>query len=121
LLGNGNGTFQAQTTFNVGSSPRSVALGDFNGDGKVDLAVSNFNTDNVSVLLGHGTGNFEPAVNYAVGNGPFYAAVGDFNGDGRADLAVANRDDDNVSILVGAVPPQPTTTTLTRSPNPSTF
>ena len=50
LLGNGDGTFQAAVDFGAGSEPRSVAVGDFNGDGKLDLAVANF-ISNVSVLI----------------------------------------------------------------------
>ena len=65
-------------------------MGDFNGDGKPDLAVANSGSNNVSVLLGNGDGTFQAAVNYAAGNAPNSVAVGDFNGDGKADLAVAN-------------------------------
>ena len=70
--------------------PFSVAVGDFNGDGKQDLAVANQGSDNVSILLGDGTGNFSAPTNFAAGNGPCSVAVGDFNGDGKQDLAVAN-------------------------------
>ena len=52
LLGNGNGTFQAAVNYAAGLSPSSVAVGDFNGDGKTDLAVANLASNNVSVLLG---------------------------------------------------------------------
>src|SRR5207253_3202005 len=51
LLGNGDGTFQAAQAFGAGTNPASVAVGDFNGDGMPDLAVANFNSDNVSVLI----------------------------------------------------------------------
>src|SRR5437899_8699626 len=50
--------------FPVGASPSAVAVGDFNGDRKSDLAVANNGSDNVSVLLGNGNGTFLPAVNY---------------------------------------------------------
>ena len=76
-------------------------MGDFNGDGKLDLAVANFSSNNVSILLGTGTGSFSAATNFAAGTGPFSVAVGDFNGDGKLDLAVANRNSNNVSILLG--------------------
>ena len=67
-------------------------VGDFNGDGKPDLAVANFVSGNVSVLLGRGDGTFQTAVNFGIGSGsqPQFVAVGDFNGDGKPDLAVAN-------------------------------
>ncbi len=80
----------------VGDLPRSVAVGDFDGDEIADLAVSNFGSDNVSVLLGNGSGTFQTAVNYTVGLAPMSVAVGDFNSDGTLDLAVAN-----VSVLLG--------------------
>ena len=64
--------------------------GDFNGDGRTDLAVANAGTNDVSVLLGHGDGTFQDQVRYAAGTGPAALVAGDFNGDGRTDLAVAN-------------------------------
>jgi hypothetical protein len=76
-------------------------VGDFNGDGKADLAVANAASSNVSVLLGNGNGTFQAAVNYAAGDDPDSVAVADFNGDGKADLAVANYLGNNVSVLLG--------------------
>ena len=73
----------------TGITPNSVAVADFNGDGKLDLVVGGANSDNVnvvSVLLGNGDGTFQAAVNYGAGTGG-PVAVGDFNGDGRLDLA----------------------------------
>ena len=67
-----------------------MAVGDFNGDAKADLAVANSIKANVSVLLGNGDGTFQTQKTYAVGGDPTSVAVGDFNGDGKADLAVAN-------------------------------
>src|SRR5437762_5743983 len=92
-----------------GAFPASVAVGDFNGDGRQDLAVAN-ETNNVSILLGDGAGNFSPATPFGVGSLPFSVAVGDFNGDGKQDLAVANHISNNVSILLricGPIPAQP--------------
>ena len=51
LLGNGDGSFQAAQNFGAGSAPSSVAVGDFNSDGALDLAVANWNSNNVSVLI----------------------------------------------------------------------
>ena len=87
--------------FGVGIGPLSVAVGDLNDDGKLDLAVANGGSNTVSVLLGTGTGSFGAATNFGVGTGPEFVAVGDFNGDGTLDLAVANAISDNVSILLG--------------------
>src|SRR5215471_2243572 len=63
----------------AGSGPNSVALGDFNADGKPDLAVANVNSNNVSVLLGDGTGGFSAPTNFAVGTSPIAVAVANFN------------------------------------------
>ena len=52
LLGNGDGTFQAPFDLSAGSRPLSVAIADFNGDGRQDLAIANLYSDTVSVLLG---------------------------------------------------------------------
>ena len=83
-----------------------MAVGDFNGDGKADLAVANDGVwpdskGNVSILLGKGDGSFLKQQTYAVGTHPTSVAVADFNGDGNADLAVANYGGNNVSILLG--------------------
>src|SRR5205807_1177255 len=82
LLGNSDGTFQLARNFSVGTQPFSVAVGDFNGDGKQDLAVANIADNTVSVLLGNGDGTFVAAQGsplYA-GGGPAFVAVRDFNG-----------------------------------------
>ena len=78
------------TNFAAGTAPHSVAVGDFNGDGKQDLAVANDSSDSVSILLGDGAGNFSAPTNFPVGDSPLSVAVGDFNGDGKQDLAMAN-------------------------------
>src|ERR1022692_2476663 len=77
--------FDAPMIFGTGYA-YSVAVGDFNGDGKLDLAVAN--GVGVSVLLGNGDGAFQPAVTYAAGTYTESIAVGDFNGDGKLDLVV---------------------------------
>ncbi len=93
------GSFVAQSD----STPRSVALGDFNHDGELDLAVVSYCCPGggVSILLGKGDGTFEPSVTYAAGEQPFSLVAADFNHDGNLDLAVANSLSTYISILMG--------------------
>jgi parallel beta-helix repeat protein len=98
VMGNGDGTFQTGKIYAVGEFPFSFAYharlvtGDFNGDGKVDLALDAGFRSTVYVLLGNGDGTFQPPAAYKL---PYFSApdsivVGDFNGDGVPDLAVAD-------------------------------
>ena len=77
------------------------AVGDFNKDGKLDVASVNISANTVSVFLGNGDATFQPHVDYPAGTQPWYIVTGDFNGDGNLDLAVANKASNNVSILLG--------------------
>ncbi len=83
-------SFGAKTDFGTGTEPFSVAVGDFNGDGIKDLAVTNYASDTVSILLGTGTGSFGPKTDFGTDLNPQSVAVGDFNSDGKLDLAVSN-------------------------------
>ena len=98
-LGTGTGTLGPASSVTVGYSPQSVAAGDVNGDGKVDLVTANSYDNNVSVLLGTGTGTFGAAQNFAAGLQPRSVAMADFNGDGKIDLLTANAG--SVSVLFG--------------------
>lgn len=101
LKGNGDGTFQRPATyFPSGGQPDSIAIGDFNGDGKPDIAVANFQTATISVLLNQG-GVFGPPITLPVGNNPYEVVAGDVNGDGKLDLVTANHDSGTVSVLLG--------------------
>src|SRR5437870_1062741 len=94
--------FAPAVNYGVGTVPFNVAVGDFNGDGKQDLATANsLGSNNVNVLLGNGDGTFQSPVTYGVGNVPTSVAVGDFNGDGRQDLATANLVSNTMSVLLG--------------------
>jgi FG-GAP-like repeat/HYDIN/CFA65/VesB-like, Ig-like domain len=100
FLGNGDRTFQPGNGYATATGPFGVASGDFNGDGKPDLAVTDYSSSKVSILLGNGDGTFQAHVDYAVGVEPTSVAAGDFNGDGNQDIAVANQYDGTVSILL---------------------
>jgi hypothetical protein len=99
-LGNGDGTFTLSTPADTGRVPRWVVAGDFNRDGKLDVAVTNFYDSTVTVLLGDGTGNFSSSQTVTGVTGPGEIVASDFNKDGKLDLAIMN-DDTTVSILLG--------------------
>ena len=101
MFGNGDGTFQAQTTYSVGKHPYAVAVADLNRDGRPDIVTANEADGTISVLLNNGTGGFGAATTYTVGKLPTGIAIGDLNGDGIPDLAVANFGGNDVSILIG--------------------
>jgi hypothetical protein len=94
--------FGPKTDFVTGTTPYSVAIGDLNGDGKPDLAVTNYGPNTVSVLLGNGDGTFGAQTDYGTGSSPFSVAVGDLNGDGKPDLVTANTGSSTVSVLLGS-------------------
>jgi hypothetical protein len=100
LLGTGAGAFQPHVDYAAGSLPESTVSADFNGDGKLDLAVASYESG-VSILLGNGDGTFQPAVSYATGAYPLWIAAADFNQDGKQDLVVPNSGANTVSILLG--------------------
>jgi len=80
--------FATPKSYPVGTSPSVIVIGDFNGDGKPDLAAGNAGTNDVSILLNNGDGTFKTAVNSPSGASPQDMVAGDFNGDGRLDLVV---------------------------------
>lgn len=99
LLGNGDGTFQTQMDFAV-PSPFFGDAGDLNGDGHVDLAVSN-SASNISVLLGNGDGTFLPRTEIEVGWDPAGVKIGDLNSDGIPDVAVTSHGTHALYLLAG--------------------
>lgn len=119
-------SFAPQIPFSVGSSPRSVAAGDVDGDGKIDLAIANFNSNTVSVLRNIssvGVISFAPQVTFPTSSGPIAVSIGELNNDGKLDLVATNFNSNTVSALrntssIGAISfaPQNTFPTAT-SPN----
>lgn len=105
LLGNGDGTFvnAPGSPFAVGTQPNALVAGDFNGDGRPDLAVSNSGDNDVDIYLGNGNGTFtaSPGNPIAVGTDPISIVAGNFDAGTTLDLAVANSGSGNVSILLG--------------------
>ena len=108
LVGAGDGTFAACTDVTAGATltppigtPSAVAVGDFNGDGNVDIAVTDSTNNNVIILLGNGDGTFKAPVTFSTGKNPVALIAADFNNDGFADLAIVNQTDRTVSILLG--------------------
>jgi hypothetical protein len=100
FTGNGDGTFQATGNYGTAldfNTQFDLASGDFNGDGKADLAILGNGT--VFVLLGNGDGTFQPEPEYSTGLSGASIVSLDLNGDGKTDLAVA--DGSAVNILLG--------------------
>jgi hypothetical protein len=112
LLGRGDGTFKEApgSPFPCGSAPFAVAIGDLNGDGQPDLAITDAPTitaeskgpDGLYILLGDGTGHFAPLQGspFATGKSPSRIAIGDLNGDGINDIAITNYNDKTVTIFL---------------------
>src|SRR5580658_623300 len=91
LISNGNGTFKPAKAYPVPAGVDRVVLGDFNGDGKLDVAVTNAGTyDMVSVLPGTGSGTLKAPVVFGTNYGPSGIAAADFNGDGKLDIVTSD-------------------------------
>jgi hypothetical protein len=94
-------SFRIAGRYPVGDDPFDIAVGDFNGDGNLDLVTSDELLPGFSVLLNQGDGTFQQAVNYQFGGLITSVAVGDFNNDGKLDLAVVDFYGNAVDIFLG--------------------
>lgn len=94
-------------TVTLPESPGEMAVGDVNGDGRLDLALDSHDSYNVMLLLGDAKGNFALAPNSPIvmkqGQHPHThgLGMGDLNGDGKLDLATVNNEDNDVSVALG--------------------
>ncbi len=112
LLGKGDGTFAPGVTYNLNENPIGIVAGDFNGDGHLDLAMTDEDyydrsgatlIYSTTLLLGKGDGTFAPEVTVTSQNQDFETAIvaADFIGDGHLDLAIVELSSSTVSVLLG--------------------
>ena len=105
LLGLGNGAFRRSIEFSTGfdSLPHSIAVGDLNNDGRKDIAIANYGTDNIGLFLGNGDGNFTNQMTFTTGinSGPYSIAMADLNNDTHLDIAVIYSDQNNIAVFFG--------------------
>jgi hypothetical protein len=107
LFGNEKGSFEIQKTYSTGydSFPYSVAIGDFNNDNQMDVAVANYGTDNIGIFLGQRNDILASQITFStnLGSGPYFITVSNLNNDDQLDIIVANYHADNIGIFLGYV------------------
>ena len=106
LIGTGGGKFAAAVNYPVitgsqGTAPLSIAAGDINKDGKLDLVVIDNGSGDIAVLPGSGNGTFGAPVFTSIGGNPNFIALADFNGDGKLDAAVTKFESATVEVWLG--------------------
>ncbi len=112
-------SFAAKVDFTTGLNPSSVAIGDVDGDGKLDFAVANYNSSTISVFRNTGTNgsvSFADKIDFTTGTEPFIVAIGDVDGDGKPDFAVVNFGSSTVSVFRNTILVDNTPPTFTVSP-----
>ena len=121
LVGRGDGTFLPAANYTAGIAPFGIAVGDFNGDKKNDLAITNNDVKGtVSVLLNQGSGTFGAPLVYPVGGSPTAIVAGAFTGDGKLHLVSTNLFGRNLSFLraAGSTSSTPAAPAAPPAPNP---
>lgn len=105
FFGNGDGTFEDQISYSTGtdSSPNMIAVGDFDGDGALDILIVDANTNRIDVLFGYVNGSFAEQVTYSITlvNKPSSISINDFNGDDRLDMAVTSSEKATLRVYYG--------------------
>lgn len=101
LVGDGTGAFATAVNSPVGVQPAAVVIADLDGDGKLDLAVTNTGSSTISVLSGDGLAGFHSPVSFNIWGNPGELVVDDFDADGRPDLAVTLMSSRSVGLLLG--------------------
>jgi FG-GAP-like repeat len=98
-------SFATKVDFTTGLYPRSLAIGDIDNDGKLDLVTANFSSNSISALRNTSTpgsitiGSFAATVNFTAGSGPHAISISDLDGDGRNDIVVANAGSASIGVF----------------------
>jgi uncharacterized repeat protein (TIGR01451 family) len=94
-------TFRASTTYRTAVHPNSIAIGDYNRDGKLDLAVPHFDSSVVMIMLGDGAGHFTISGSFPVDSGPRASVTADLNNDGKLDIVISSQTRSSIAVLMG--------------------
>ncbi|CAF0862020.1 unnamed protein product [Adineta ricciae] len=107
FFGYGNGSFEKQMSFstNAQSHPYSLAVGDFNNDHYLDIAVANYGTNNIGLLFGYGNGTFSKQKTFSTGtnSGSFSIVTIDLNNDNILDIVINNYKQNSISVFLGDI------------------